>query len=125
MRAQRETWSAVARRLKTSSIAKLRAFVKQTEPKPPAASGPSPESGGSPALDGEPVPPPLPPRRPEADTTTELEVSGEGDAGSLPSGKRLVMAPVLPGLVLLVNEDATPLVRRVAAEILATYRITR
>ena len=35
------------------------------------------------------------------------------------------MAPVLPGLVLLVNEDAAPLVRRIAAEILATYGVVR
>ena len=125
MRAQGKGWTEIIRRLNTSSLAKLRAFVQETDPQEPAASAPSAASDGSPVLEGEPVRRPLPPRHPEADTTTELDVLNDGDTAGLPAGKRLIMAPVLPGLVLLVNEDATPLVRRVAVEILATYRVSR
>jgi hypothetical protein len=125
MRAQKQGWEKIAARLKKSSLAKLRAFVEQTEPKPPAAAPPSVATDDLPALEGEPVEAHLPPRHPEADTTTELDVRGDGRASNTSGGTRLVMEPVLPGLVLLVNEDAAPLVRRVVAEILATYRVSR
>jgi DNA-binding transcriptional MerR regulator len=127
MRAQGKRWDEVADRLKSSSLAKLRAFVRQTEPKQPSPPTPPPSEGsaGFPALEGEPVVPGLPPRHPEAGTTTELDVLGKGPDGASSDGTRLVMAPVLPGLVLLVNEDAAPLVKRVAAEILAKYRVWR
>jgi DNA-binding transcriptional MerR regulator len=124
MREQKQGWDKIAARLAKSSVAKLRAFVEQTEPKPPDAASPAAEADASPAVEGEPVDRALPPRHPEADTTTELDVRGDGHASAL-RGTRLVMEPVLPGLVLLVNEDAAPLVRRVVAEILATYRVSR
>ncbi len=127
MRARGEGWDAIVERLSSSSLAKLRAFVRQTEPKPPAPVAPQTPAGSAslPALESGPVAPGPAPRHPEAGTTTELDVLGNAPDGASPDGTRLVMASVLPGLVLLLNEDAAPLVKRVAAEILAKYRVGR
>jgi len=55
-----------------------------------------------------------PPR--QAAQTTELSQSGD-----LPLGARWVIAPLLPGLALMVREDASAIVRRVATEIFEAY----
>jgi hypothetical protein len=121
MRAQKEEWVKIADRVDTWSIGKLRAFVRQTDPKPPS-DAPAASVGASVATPGEPSPPPKAPRHPEAGTTTELDVLG-GDDGALAGGTRLVVSQLLPGLVLMMNENAPPLVRRIAAEIVGKYRV--
>ncbi len=47
-------------------------------------------------------------------------VDGSPD-GDLPGGAHFVVAPVLPGLALMLRHDAAPLVKRIAGEILARY----
>ena len=124
MRAVKTGWSEIVDRLSTWSPKKLRAFVAQTDPSvpsPPSASAPAP------MLEGEPVAPvarPLPPRHPEADTTTELDAPASPD-DVLRGGRTFVMASVLPGLAIIVDHDAPALVKRVAAEIVEKYGVMR
>ena len=106
MRAKREGWDVIGERLGSWSLKKLRAFCDRTDP-------PAGGEGDAPA-----------PPHPEAGTTTELAVPGGAPADGLPGGASFVMAPVLPGLALLLRHDAAPLVKRIAAEILAKYAAT-
>ena len=122
MRAQGEDWEAVAGRL-AGSLQSLRAFVRKTEPSKPPPPAPLAETSAAPPVAGEPVRRKLPPDR--SAPAEELETSGEDSLDALPGGTHFVMAPLLPGLVLMVDRDAPPLVKRVAAEILARYRVTR
>jgi hypothetical protein len=43
------------------------------------------------------------------------------DAGSLPETPRWGIFPLLPGMALMVREDAAPIVRSAAAEILGRF----
>jgi DNA-binding transcriptional MerR regulator len=113
MRAQKEEWETIAGRLEDWSIAKLRAFVRKTDPKPPLEAA---------AASVEALPPAQARPHPEAGTTTELDVLG-GEDGALAGGTRLVVSQLLPGLVLMMNENAPPLVRRIAEEIVEKYRV--
>lgn len=107
MRARKEDWPTIGECLGKWSLKKLRAFVEETDP--PAQA------------DGTEAAPP----HPEAGTTTELDVTGGTPDGGLPAGAHFVVAPVLPGLVLMLRHDAAPLVKRIASEILARYAATR
>ena len=123
MRTAKEGWNVIAERMKTWSLGKVRAFVQKTEPQPgaPPTEAAAPSSVvAPPEIEAEPVPPGAP-RHPEADTTTELQRKSAANPGDLPEGQHFVMAPVLPGLVLLLRHDAAPLVKRTAAEILEKY----
>jgi hypothetical protein len=129
MRAQGEGWDTVAERLTTWSLAKLRAFNRRTEPKPPApepAPAPAPPAPreSAPALEGEPVARNLPPRGAVFDESTELDVAIDPD-GELPGASLCAIANVLPGLAIVLRHDAPPLVKRIAAEILAKYGVNR
>jgi DNA-binding transcriptional MerR regulator len=86
----------IATRLNAMSRKEIRAFVERTEP---AAEEAEPEV-------------PLP--------ATSVVDPAAVDA-PLPGGDHFVMAPVLPGLSLFLRHDAAPVVKRIAAEILARY----
>jgi DNA-binding transcriptional MerR regulator len=47
------------------------------------------------------------------------------EIADLPPGVRYTFVPLVPGLVLLVSDDASPLARRLAGEIHDRYRTTR
>jgi DNA-binding transcriptional MerR regulator len=120
LRARKTGWDIIGDRLGSWSLQKMRAFVRQTDPPAPPSAAPAQE----PAVEGEPVAPAEAPRHPEADTTTELDVTPDRREGELPGGAHFVMAPVLPGLALLLRHDAAPLVKRIAREILEKYAAT-
>jgi DNA-binding transcriptional MerR regulator len=81
------------------------------KPKPPAPE-PAPEAAPSPALD-----PGLDPRRLEAAANDGRQLA-QGRA--LP-GRRYAVVPLLPGLILMVDEDSPSIVRRAALEIVERY----
>ena len=133
MRAQGEDWKTVGARLRNWPLKRLSDYVASTEPRPPdppvpppqpappAVPPPEPTPPSTPALEGEPVTPP--PRLPHASSPSreDLEARNAGDEEWLPDGPRWVLAPLLPGLALWVREDAAPIVRRTAAEIVRRY----
>jgi DNA-binding transcriptional MerR regulator len=128
MRARRADWQEILDFLNDSSLAQLRAFVRKTDPPesaaPPASAsevGPAPASS-SPALEGEPARRELPPAGTRARTGVP-ELAGEEHLPELDDGTSFVMTNVLPGLALFLRSDASPLVKRVAAEILRKYRV--
>ena len=128
MRAAGDAWQEIIDRLTAWSPQRLRAYVEKTAPAP--AEPPRVEPAPAP-LDGAPVPPAL-----EGDSTHprhQLPRAGSGPGGSdtieappsgdewLPQGPRWVPVPLLPGLALWVREDAAPIVRRAAADIVRRY----
>jgi DNA-binding transcriptional MerR regulator len=119
MRAAKAGWEEIGKRLGAWSLKKLRAYVAQSDPPAPS---PPPAPAAAPALEGGAVPRNLPPRHPEADTTTELDAPASA-ADTLRGGRAFVMANVLPGLAIIVDQDAPALVKRVAAEILDKYGV--
>jgi DNA-binding transcriptional MerR regulator len=123
MRAEGTGWEAIRERVTTWSVAKVRAYVRKTDPKPPAPDpvAPPPSPPEPPALDGEPVGPRA--RLPHSGAAREDRMQRDGDFpdSPVPDGSHYVFCPVLPGLVLLVSADATPLVRRIAAEMIERY----
>ncbi len=117
MRAAGATWTEVAALVVGTSIAKVRAYVKKTEPAPeppPEAPAQSPSTLDPPLLPGEPFASRrrLPPG--------EAGPMALDDAG-LPDGPRWALLPLLPGLVLMVRDDAAAVVKRAAAEIIERY----
>ena len=119
LRAEKKPWSQVIEALEGWSLAKKRAYVRRTNPAPPPSVSPEPSP---PALGGAPSVPALSPRHPEADTTTELQAPAALSTPLL-AGRSFVMASVLPGLALIVDHDAPPLVQRIAAEIVEKYGV--
>jgi DNA-binding transcriptional MerR regulator len=136
MRAAGEGWKVIAERIPEWSLQKVRAYVKKTDPPapaPPPPPEPAPPPGGpggaplpaaqadsTPALEGEPATPRR--RLPRGGAPHDgLEVSSKDDDGWLPDGPRWLPVPLLPGLALWVRDDAAPLVRRVASEIVRRY----
>ncbi|HEX8791745.1 MAG TPA: MerR family transcriptional regulator [Polyangiaceae bacterium] len=132
MRAQAETWETVGARLRNWPMKRLREYLASTEPAPPQAPvapppAPTPATAtdgapaSTPALEGEPVTPlpRLPPTG--AAPREELESHASADDEWLPDGPRWLPVPLLPGLALWVREDAAPVVRRTAAEIVRRY----
>lgn len=132
MRAQGEGWDTIGARLRNWPLKRLREFVASTEPappQPPVADAPAVPPAAiadgapasTPALEGEPVTPP--PRLPHAGAAPreDLEAKASGDDAWLPDGPRWLPVPLLPGLALWVREDAAPIVRRTAAEIVRRY----
>jgi hypothetical protein len=132
MRAQRASWPEVVTFLGNSTLAKLRAFVKKTDPAPPdpppAAAPPPAErpageasNSGAPArLEGQPAPRGLPPTGAGAAHEKAIDVEHDDDA-LLEGAVGFAMVNVLPGLALMVRSDASPLVKRVAREIVRKY----
>lgn len=126
MRGQNVDWATIGARMRNWPLARVREFVASTDPKPPEAPAaeppevPAPVS--APALEGEPVTPP--PRLPHAGAAPREDLEARGgptDDEWLPEGPRWVLAPLLPGLAIWIREDATPIVRRTAAEIVRRY----
>jgi DNA-binding transcriptional MerR regulator len=115
MRKRGESWSAVAE-IAGWSLEELRAFVKKTEPPAP---DPPPPPDDPPALEGEPVSRARLPRG--GASPKDLSPGSRTSDAELPAGARWVLAPLLPGLVLMVKDDVSPLVRRAAAEIIERY----
>ena len=113
MRAQKKGWDEIVECLGSWSLKRLRAYARRTDPAPPL---PAPD--GRPALGPEPVVRTLPPRHPEADTTTELDAVPPSADGALPAGRSFVMANVLPGLAIIVDHDA-PTLAKSSRQILA------
>ncbi len=127
MRARRAAWDEIADFLVDSTVAELRAFVKKTDPAtPPPAAASSPAAGPSPTffepevLDRGPVRRGLPPNAPPVGRGAALEVDLEEDE-PLDGGVGFVVVNVLPGLALMVRGDASPMVRRVAKEMVKKY----
>jgi hypothetical protein len=126
MRAQNVGWEEIRDAMDSWSLAKLRTYVRKTEPPAPLGAPARPEPPAPPdppALEGEPVPRHLPPPRVRRADPPLLDEASEGEDGSeLEDGTHFVMTTVLPGLALFLRRDASPLVKRVAAEILRRYR---
>lgn len=124
MRANRADWQQVSAFLDDSSLAQLRAFVKKTDPAPPApptAPNGAPAASEPPAVEGEPVPPGLPPRAPRA-TAADVLAAEDADADApFEDGVGFVMLNVLPGLALMLRSDASPIVKRAAREMVRKY----
>jgi hypothetical protein len=125
LRANRVDWVQIAGQVPGWSLQKLRAYVKKTDPVAPAPpAAPPPPAPATPldppALEGEPVGPR--PRLPRSATAPvgDLETSFPPD-DDLPDGPRWVLVSLLPGMALMVRDDAAPVVRRVAAEIIERF----
>lgn len=132
MRAQGEGWDTIGARLRNWPLKRLREYVASTEPVPPAPLAPEasafPQAAtadvtppSTPALEGEPVTPP--PRLPHSGAAPheDLEPRPSADDDWLPNGPRWLPISLLPGLALWMREDAAPIVRRTAAEIVRRY----
>ncbi|HEY6459814.1 MAG TPA: MerR family transcriptional regulator [Polyangiaceae bacterium] len=124
MRASGQTIGAIMDRIEGWSTARFKKFVAETDPpaapaaspSPPAAPAPGRSAGGDAAR---------PARR-----TPDALYAGDGvapapdeplDDLALPPGPVCRVLALLPGLVLMVDGDAPPIVHRVAAEICARY----
>jgi hypothetical protein len=117
MRAGGADWDEVGALVVNGSLAKLRAYVKKTDPvaeAPPAPAPQIPSPVDPPALEAEPV------------ARRRQLPPGEGarldrDDAALPEGPRWVLVSLLPGMALMVRDDAAAVVRRSAAEIIERY----
>jgi DNA-binding transcriptional MerR regulator len=124
MRAQGIKIDAIAEQIAAWSNAKFKRFVADTEPQPtaaaPAAPPTPPEAPEPAALRGE-IPPraELPPRGVPQEATIERH-DPIGDA-TLSDGPCFRIVSLLPGLGLMLDVDAPPIVRRIAAEICERY----
>ncbi|HEX3345902.1 MAG TPA: MerR family transcriptional regulator [Polyangiaceae bacterium] len=122
LRAAKKGWEEVVEALETWPLKKMRAYVRRTDPPAPPPAPGAPPDAPPPALEGAPAPRGLPPRHPEADTTTELTAPRAG-GDPLLVGRSFIMANVLPGLAIILDHDAPALVKRIAAEIVAKYGV--
>jgi DNA-binding transcriptional MerR regulator len=119
MRAQGDHVDTITARVDGWSLARFRRFVTEThpEPPPPPVAAPLPSSEPSPALpqapaqQGEPVNP----------GQARLESHDAIDDLALPEGPSFRILPLLPGLGLMLDSEAAPIVRRIAAEICHRY----
>jgi DNA-binding transcriptional MerR regulator len=113
MRAKGMQIDAIAEHIARWSTAKFRRFVAATEPEAPRPAQ-SPSRALLPA-DG--------PRSAGSEATTlppSAHLEPVADA-LLPEGRSFRMVPLLPGLTLMLDHEAAPIVRRIAAEISARY----
>jgi DNA-binding transcriptional MerR regulator len=106
MRDQGDSLAVIQETFAAWSLEQIREFVRETEP-PPSAPPLAAEPAEVPA-----APAPLP---------TALEKPELVEAASLPGARRYVVCSLLPGMLLMVDDDAPQLVRRVAAEIVEKY----
>ncbi len=128
MRAEGASLAAVAEKLASMSLAQVRGYVRRTDPpkEPTAPSAEQPTSPvETPALDGEPVPSgrQLPPMGSAPRTT--LATGAWAESASLPDTPHWGIFPLLPGMALMVREDAAPIVKSAAAEILGRFGTQR
>jgi hypothetical protein len=125
MRAQGDNVNTITERVAGWTKARFRRFVTETDPAP----APPPAPAFAPAL--APLPPsPVAPALPQG-------LANAGDAASpgpallnshepigdldLPAGPSFRVLPLLPGLSLMLDSQAAPIVHRVAAEICHRY----
>ena len=115
MRAQGDAIDVITERISGWTTAAFRRFVRQTDPapppQPPPAAPPAAAPAEAPAVDGEPV------SRAE-ERLRRHEPIGEL---ALPDGPSFRVLPLLPGLGLMVDMRAAPVVHRIAAEIYERY----
>jgi len=67
-------------------------------------------------------PPPVVPAEPPVERAEPVALSVP-EADALPGGSRWLLASLLPGMVLMVRDDAPAIVRRAAAEIIERYSV--
>jgi DNA-binding transcriptional MerR regulator len=121
MKAQGLSLAVCVEELSNWSEPRLRRYLKETEPKA-AASAPAAEAPAA-----RPPPTPLPPGAPPLPLPPKKGKTSKGEPGALtgpvllPNARGFKFIPILPDLMLLVGEGATPLVQRVAAEIYEKY----
>ncbi len=115
---EKVSWETLTERMETWSLQKIAAYVRRTEARtdPPETT----VAETSEDLHAEPSPAAAPGLPPPA--ATKLDQTSGGD-GAIP-GHRYVMCPLLPGMVLMVADDAAPIVKRIALEIAEKYRST-
>jgi len=106
MRDQGDSLGVIQETFAAWSLEQIREFVRETEP-PPSAHPPA-------------VAPP-PPEAAPAPVAAALEKPDIIEGTSLPGARRYVVCSLLPGMLLMVDDDAPQLVRRVAAEIVEKY----
>lgn len=115
MRAKGDGLDTIAARIARWSVAKLEKYIAADDAAKAAADTPPPPEAQANAH----APPPAslpPPARPH-----DVENAALIGGGALPDGPRFVLATLLPGLALMVDEEASPLVRRIAGEICERY----
>jgi DNA-binding transcriptional MerR regulator len=109
-------WAIASLRADGFLLDQVKARLAQMTPRQLAKYAPRP-----PRAEEEEAPPPAP--EPEPANEKALEKT-PAEAPSLPNATRWVIAPLLPGLALMVRDDASPIVRRAAAEIAERYGAT-
>lgn len=128
LRDEGHSLDAIQAALGDMSRAQMRAYVRRTQPREPAkapepATPPSPVE--TPVLDGEPVPSGR--RLPPTDGAPSVTMTARDwtESASLPDTPHWGIFPLLPGMALMVREDAAPVVRSAAAEILGRFGTQR
>jgi DNA-binding transcriptional MerR regulator len=124
MRARGDNWEEIANRFEDWSLKQLRAYVRKTEPpaSPPTAPASEPTPPPDPLeLEGRSAPRTLPAHS-ETASTTDLDAVGDDGLAGFDEAARFAMVPLVPGLGIFLRADASPLAKRLAAEILRKYR---
>jgi DNA-binding transcriptional MerR regulator len=125
LRTETHQLKAIKKRIAKLSPAELLLLIGEKpaeQPERPAAqTGPAPQT----TLPPQAPPPPLPGARDERSKENEagerIETRARVGDAPLPDGQKWVIVGLLPQLALMVGEGASPLVRRVAAEICREY----
>ena len=116
LRAEGAGYDAIAAQVPGWSLVKLRAqahrYEKAREPPPPAPPVADPGPGAEPMKDPRGLP------RETGGEGQPIEVLPDGD---LPDGPRWALVSLLPGMALMVRDDAAAIVKRAAREIIAQY----
>ena len=121
MRAKGEGLDAIKAAIGPWSSKKIRAYLAEAEAEARAAEG-APANAAQSTAEGAASAPTEPRALPHgAAQSKSLERDGAADDPALPEGPRFVMAPLVPGVALLVSADAPPLVRRIVQEICERY----
>jgi DNA-binding transcriptional MerR regulator len=124
LRAKGESLAAIAKRLERWTRKQLASFVAETEPTT-AGSAPAPEVPAEHALhaaQGEPAA-----SLPEhgADASAAIDAATPDALATVPEALHYSLVPLMPGLALMVTDDAAPVVRRIANEVIARYSAGR
>jgi DNA-binding transcriptional MerR regulator len=115
MRAQGHSLDVIAETISGWSTAKFKRYVRDTEPveeSPPEEAVPQELAEAA------------KPSAPEEETPPRNRMKGHEPVADLAfvGGATIQIVPLLPGLVLMLDANASPLVRRVAREICDQYR---
>jgi DNA-binding transcriptional MerR regulator len=127
MRAEGRHIDAIAESIAGWSTARFKRYVARTEPPPEPTSSPAPSPS---SLDGarsagvEPLSPPAIVRAPSAQQPVKRAEHPRGEPVfdiALPDAPSWRIYPLITGLGLLVDAQASPVVHRIAAEIVGKY----